>query len=147
MKADRGSVNQWMPGGSKRIGGTPRWTRPSTNASCQPDKLDNSRVKTWGSASTLGVELAPPRRVSSNGREPRRASLAECGGYGRVRCWALLSTKWAFWVGPKRQWLPKNHSFQLPLQPVYNNLPCPVVSQEAAREWSIDSDASEYRGT
>ena len=36
----------------------PRWTGLSTNASCQPEKLENSQVQTWDSTSTLGVELA-----------------------------------------------------------------------------------------
>src|ERR1035437_1172892 len=45
-----------------------RSTLLSTNATCQPEKLENSQVKTWGSASTLGVELGPPRCVSSNRR-------------------------------------------------------------------------------
>src|ERR1035437_3932826 len=54
---------------TNRAGGTPRWTRLSTNHSCQPEKPENSQVKTWGSASTLGVELGPPRCLSSNRRE------------------------------------------------------------------------------
>ena len=69
LSADRGSVNQSVPGGSKRILGTPRWTRLSTNASCQPKKPENSQVKTRGSASTLGVELGAAQRLSSNPRE------------------------------------------------------------------------------
>jgi len=50
-------------------GGTPLWTRPSTNATCQPEKPESPQVKTWGSASTLGVDRAPPRNLSSNQRE------------------------------------------------------------------------------
>ena len=52
------------------LGGTPRWTRPSTKATCQPEKPESSQVKTWGSASTLGVELGHPRCLSSNRSEP-----------------------------------------------------------------------------
>jgi hypothetical protein len=37
--------------------------------SCQPEKPENSQVKTWDSASTLGVELAPPRNLASNRRK------------------------------------------------------------------------------
>jgi len=51
------------------VGWHPGWTRLSTSASCQPEKPENSQVKTWGSASTLGAELAPPRCLSSNRRE------------------------------------------------------------------------------
>lgn len=50
-------------------GGCPRLTLLSTNASCQLEKPENSQVKAWVSTSTLGVELAPPRCLSSNWRE------------------------------------------------------------------------------
>ncbi len=70
--------------------GWPRWTRPSTNASCQLEKPESSQVKTWGSASTLGVELGPPRCLSSNRREcPARKNVrnvADTGAPERRRC-------------------------------------------------------------
>ena len=69
--------------------GWPRWTGLSTNASCQLEKPESSQVKTWGSASTLGVELAPPRCLSSNRRErAARKNLRNVGdtGEGDCRC-------------------------------------------------------------
>jgi hypothetical protein len=51
------------------VPGTPRWTGLSTMATCQLEKPKNSQLKTWGSASTLGVELGPARCPSSNRRE------------------------------------------------------------------------------
>lgn len=47
---------------------TPRWTGPSTNASCQLEKAENWYPETWGPASTPGVEYATPRIIVSNKR-------------------------------------------------------------------------------
>jgi hypothetical protein len=63
------SLDTPKPASERSLGGTPRWTGPSTNHSCQPETQENSQVKTWASASTLGVELGPPRCLSSNRRE------------------------------------------------------------------------------
>src|ERR1035437_1804362 len=70
----------------------------STNASCQPEKPENSQVETWGSAATRGVELAHPRCHSSNRRErgarknPRNVADTDEGGAGAaVNKTAVLS--------------------------------------------------------
>ncbi len=54
-------------------GGSPLWTRPPTNASCQPEKPESSQAETSGSVTTLRVELTPPRNLSSNRRDARPA--------------------------------------------------------------------------
>ena len=57
--------------------GTPFCTRPSTKATCQPEKPENWYVETWGSASTLGLS-APLRGTSfATGENARRART--CG--------------------------------------------------------------------
>src|SRR6266567_4353839 len=63
-------------------GGSPRWTGPSTNASCQPEKPENQYPIAWGSASTLGLS-AHPRAVSfPTGETARRAKTR---GMWRIR--------------------------------------------------------------
>ena len=47
----------------------PLWTGLSTKASCQPEKPENSQVKTWGAGLNPGVELGPPQNLSSNQRD------------------------------------------------------------------------------
>ena len=64
---------------------------------CQPEKPENSQAKTWGPASTLGVERAPPRSRLSNRRE--RAAANTCGmfriraGGGKGCCQAKRASK------------------------------------------------------
>jgi hypothetical protein len=100
------------------IGGTPRWTGLSTNASCQPEKPENSQMKTWGSASTLGLActtvepLFQPERT----RDPRKP--AECCGYWRRKAKPLLSRERARGVMSGKVWLPRKCGFQLPLRPL-----------------------------
>lgn len=45
-----------------------RWTRASTNASCQQEKAENWYGKAWGPASTSEVDRATPRCRFSNER-------------------------------------------------------------------------------
>jgi hypothetical protein len=68
----------------------------STKASCQPEKPENSQVKTWGSVSTLGLN-ASSRDASlptgeNAGRGKTREMLRIRTGEARV----LLSTKQPF---------------------------------------------------
>jgi hypothetical protein len=76
----------------------PRWTRLSTNGSCQSEKPENPQVKTRGSASTLGVELDPRDTSLPNGEGARsartngvwriQARRATCAAVNKTRRWS-----------------------------------------------------------
>ena len=65
-----------------RSRGHPVCTGLSTNASCQQEKPENSKEKTWGPASTLGLSLHP-RRTPLQTRENRW--VAKICGMCRIR--------------------------------------------------------------
>src|SRR6266849_4535031 len=52
--------------------GSPRLTLLSTNASCQPEKPENSQVEMWGSASTLGLNSHPRDSSLPTGESTKR---------------------------------------------------------------------------
>ena len=91
---------------------TPRWTGPSTNASCQLEKAENWYAKTWGPASTPGVECATPRIIVSSGREG--AARNRCGMW-RIQARAAASAavkKMGLGVGTQTMWLPIVDAFR-----------------------------------
>jgi hypothetical protein len=89
-------------------GGCPRLTLLSTNASCQLEKPENSQVKAWGSTSTLGVELAPPRCLSSNWRErAARESLRNVADRGERGGGCCCQQNGRFELGQKSSGSPK----------------------------------------
>ena len=88
----------------------------STDATCQPEKPESSQVKTWGSASTLGGELAPPRCLSSNRREHMGARACGMLGITAEKGKALLSTRRALEVGAETVWLPDFSTIKTLLQ-------------------------------
>ena len=72
-------------------------------------------MKTWGSASTLGLILHAAMPLFQPERTRDAQKPAKYGGYDRGVGKALRSTKQVLLVVAKRYWLPKNHGFQLPL--------------------------------
>ena len=60
-----------------RESGSARSTPPSTNASRQPEKPENSQVKTRGSASTLGLNPQPRATSLPTGENRRLARTCE----------------------------------------------------------------------
>ena len=65
--------------------GVPRSTFLSTNSSCQPEKLENSQLKSRGSAATPGVVRAAPKNLPSNRRKRgTRENLWNVGDKGEA---------------------------------------------------------------
>jgi hypothetical protein len=78
---------------------TPRWTRPSTNASCQLEKAENWYAKTRGPASTRGL-IAPPRESKFPTGE-KDTALNRCGMW-RIRAGAASNA--AININGPRSW-------------------------------------------
>ena len=82
-------VINWMDP-LRRDRGTPAWTGLSTNATCQPEKPENSHLKTWGSGLNPGVVSAAPRDFTSNRRESTARknlrNVADTGAAAVARC-------------------------------------------------------------
>jgi hypothetical protein len=105
-------MSQSVPGGSKRIAGTPRWTGLSTNATCQPEKPENSQVKTRGAASTSGLSLHPQGASPPTGENPQHARMrAMLGIWARETAGAAVNKRQAWsWgrkvLAPQKTWFP-----------------------------------------
>jgi hypothetical protein len=105
-----------------RVPGSPACTKPSTNASCQQEKAENWYAKTWGPASTPGVECATPRIEVSNEREGAARN--------RRRMWRIQTRAAAsaavkmmgLGVGTYTVWLPAFRTFK-PILSKYLNRP------------------------
>ena len=110
----------------------------STNASCQPEKPENSQVKTWGSASTQGLSAHPRMTSLPTGENPAtRENLRNVGDTGKVgggRCCQQdrrmeLGQEWcgsALWIRTVVDAMGLEHSAE------FQNL----VVLEANRRWN-----------
>jgi hypothetical protein len=79
----------------------------STNATCQPERLENWYAKTWDSVSTLGVELAPRAVSFPTGDRAHRERICRMWRI-RVAVAANAAVKKMVWgFGVRAVWLPK----------------------------------------
>jgi len=117
----------------RRVLGHPQRTLLSTNASCQPEKLENSQVKPWGSASTQGLSAHPRTTSLPTGEDARRArtrGMLRIRASGTVGA-AVNKTGVTSWgrkvVAPLRGRLPN-----LPEEPQYGREACLGATGRAA---------------